>query len=579
MSQDSITFTSRGDLPPTPDGLTGLLVECAPDATWVPRGAFPITDLLGSSARAKSAGATLLQKLLEREPEFDGVRHMYALKEILIHAATDAYRALNLHGFLQKHGIANCVFRSPTPIAQSLTRIGEWTATPYNISIPRAPNRNPMGATLGHVRRNGLGGLWQVPTLGLHRLLPLTSRVLLHRRHAQGDPGAWWFYSTFYTFTNIGLAYEKSLRCKFHYMIADPGSAEKPLKRSRRDWTEIYGYLSPSQIPSGRELGRIRQQLVEHLLGMRLSDEELLVRNIMMESAEFKLFLERLLPLGCLQARAFDKWFERERPALLVVGNESQEGYLLQKARTVGLRTLLLQHGILGDFYQATEHSADVLVVRGEFWRKFVSEKSRERCVVLNCESPEANTAGAPGRELLFVTTDYTYHRLFHLEDLVDILRECVRVAAQLDRTLLIRIHPRESTALYRQILERLSSEGFNANLEFSQGPELDRAISRSAVAVLYSSTVFLDCLRLGVPIVSFDWHDFAYKEQLKQYGVFNFAENLKHLNDLLVDGLTNRLKPATNYDDFLAPTSVEAIHAFFEAAPSGFRMDRPLFR
>jgi hypothetical protein len=569
MRRESITFLSRGDSLTALEGLVGLLVECAPDVRWLPPEPVGLTELLGPVEKAKRAGAALVHKLLQGEPQFDGVRHLYALKEILIQAATEAYRALHLHCWLQRQGIKECRFHSPNPIAHSLRQIALRTGGSYVISEPPPPKKRLISAVSAYVHRTGREGLAQIPRLTLHRLLPLVSRAALHRKYATGEQGAWWFYSTFYTFTNIGLAYEQSLNRKFRYMIADPGSAEKPLKNAHRDWTEIYAYLNPSQIPSESELKRIRQELRTHLLGTALSENEQLVRHLLMESADFSLVLERLMPLGCLQARAFDKWIECERPAMLVVGNDAQEGYLLQKARTAGLRTVLLQHGILGDFYQLTEHSADVLAVRGEFWREFVSEQSSKRSVVLNCKSREQTARGTSGRDLLFVTTDYNYHRAFHLEDLADILRECVRAAVESERTLVIRIHPRESSALYRQVVERLASEGFRTEVKFSQGPGLDDVISNSAVAVLYSSTVFLDCLRLGVPIVSFDWHHFAYKDQLKHHGVFAFAENLENLHSLLRDGLSGRLTPVGNYDDFLAPVSEEAIKTFFEGAVS----------
>ena len=570
MRQESITFLSRGDSPAALDRQVGLLIECAPDAGWLPRESVGITELLGPNEQAKRDAAALTHKLLQGEPQFDGVRHLYALKELLIRAASEAYRALHLHRWLRQHGIRECVFRSPDSVAHFLRQIESRTGRSCVISEPQPAGNRFVAAISAHIRGTGREGLAQIPRLVLHRLFPLASRVALYRKYVGGEPGAWWFYSTFYTFTNIGLAYEQSLGRKFRYMIGDRGSAEKPLEHARRGWSEIYAYLSPAQIPSQNELKRIRQALRTHLTGVALSEEELLVRDLLMESADFHLVLDRLIPVGCLQARAFDKWVEQERPAMLVVGNEAQEGYLLQKARAAGLPTVLLQHGILGDFWQVTEHSADVLAVRGEFWREFVSQESRRRCVVLNCKSPEPAVIKTTGRDLLFVTTDYMYHRSFHFEDLVDILRVCVRAASESKRTLVIRIHPRESSATYHQVLERLAHEGFRADVQFSQGPGLDAVISNAAVAVLYSSTVFLDCLRLGVPIVSFDWHDFAYKDQLKRHGVFAFADSLSHFHALLLDGISGKLAPAKNYDDFLAPAADRTIRDFFAGIASG---------
>jgi len=63
----------------------------------------------------------------------------------------------------------------------------------------------------------------------------------------------------------------------------------------------------------------------------------------------------------------------------------------------------------------------------------------------------------------------------------------------------------------------------------------LDSLLANTAVAVTYSSTVFLDCLRHGIPIISFDWHDFAYKSLIEEHNVFHFARDLADLESLAI--------------------------------------------
>lgn len=566
MSSDSITLIVAGD-PLTPiEGKAGLLIECASDAGWVPAGAASLHELLGPPEESKRIAADLVHGLLDGEPSFEGVRHLYTFKESLIRAAAEAVRAVRLYGWLQEQGISRCIFRSHSLFAQLLRGIARHRGTTLEVLEPPEAIFPLPKRIADYLRATGKRGLGAIPRLALHRITPLLSRVLLYRREQPKNEHRWWFYSTFYTFTGIGLAYERALTSKFTYLIGDPGSAERPLEYAGRPWTEIYAYVRPRQIPSVRELQQIRDQLKAHLLRVPLSKDEDLIRQLLMSSVELNEILYRKLGIGILHVRAFDRWCNRERPELLVVGNEVWEGYLLQKARANGIPTLLLQHGVLGDFYQVTEHSADLLLVRGRFWLEFISPASQRRSVILNCASPAVSKKMEKGRDLLFVTADYFVQKLFHLEDLTDILRECVRAASQAKRSLVIRVHPRESSALYQEIIRKIAKEGLQADVRYSTGHGLEETISASAVAVLYSSTVFLDCLRLGVPVVSFDWHHFAYKDQLRRHGVFAFARNLQHLQSLLLKGLNYELAPSVNYGDFVASASDEEVAAFFEA-------------
>ena len=124
-----------------------------------------------------------------------------------------------------------------------------------------------------------------------------------------------------------------------------------------------------------------------------------------------------------------------------------------------------------------------------------------------------------------------------------------------------------EQIGYYRNIVEKLCLElTLHAEIEYSQWQGLDAVLSNTAVAVTYSSTVFLDCLRRGIPILSFDWHDFAYKSLIEQHGVFHFAKDLADLERLAGEALAGGLATKSDYERFLAPTSQQEISEFFQS-------------
>lgn len=102
----------------------------------------------------------------------------------------------------------------------------------------------------------------------------------------------------------------------------------------------------------------------------------------------------------------------------------------------------------------------------------------------------------------------------------------------------------------------------------FSSGSGLEEVLRSSAVAVTYCSTVFLDCLRLGIPIISFKWHDFSYKSLLESHSVFNFAQSLAELEQLVGKGLRGELPVLDSYHQFVAPTESSSLADFFEKVP-----------
>jgi len=569
---NTISFFTAGDELPADPILTGLLVEHASDAPWLPSEHVSMTELLGDPEEAKVQGAALLKKILEGEPEIDGVRHLYALKEPLIHAAAKGYRTLHLHRWLVEHQISECRFGSANWVSQNLREFRDFMGGRYAIHEGSPANTRGANRLYRYVRETGSEGLSDIPRIALQTRFPLLSRVMLQRNRQASEPGETWFYSTFYTYTKIALEYERSLQSRFRFLISDRGSPEIPLRDEGRDWSELCAYVLRSQLPSRRAIANVRQTLAEHIDEVTLSEEESIIRELVKHSQEMKDFFQWQIKIGLLENQAFDRWHAREKPRLLVVGNDSFEGYFLQRAHKAGLPTLMLQHGIFGDFYQLTEHSADMLLVRGKFWQEFISSESQKKSLVANCVSPGLSGGQErTGQDLLFVSVHYKSIPAYHVNDLEDILRTAAKAAVQCNRRLTIRVHPRETPTIYESILSKIATEhNLRPEVAFSTGPTLEQAIRGSAVVMLHSSTVFLDCLRCKIPIVSFDWHHFAYKRGIETHRVFSFARDLSHLEELLMAGLKGELKPSLEYQDFLAPTSEPEIRQVFSAAANG---------
>src|SRR5206468_10570573 len=77
--------------------------------------------------------------------------------------------------------------------------------------------------------------------------------------------GGLWFYSTAYTFTQIGLLYEEYFPGAFKFLIENAATGGRALREAGRPWTSCYDYVSLAMAPSKREARQAADALTEHI--------------------------------------------------------------------------------------------------------------------------------------------------------------------------------------------------------------------------------------------------------------------------------------------------------------------------
>jgi hypothetical protein len=554
-------------------GPVGLLFECAPDS-WVRRrhpSAPLMSELIGEFEAIKRQAHELASTLLAGEPLLRGVAQLRIFEEIVIRELQYALHTIHLGRQLNALGIRRCRFLKPSRFARGLADLERFGDRGFDVDIPvgrqPAPVVRSLANSLQRLRQSRFAGAQLREELGLvlERVDPFhRRRALLPRRVRK--VGGLWYYSTAYTFTKIGLLYEPHLPAPLEFLIEDQATGGRALRESGRRFVSIYEFASWADAPKNREIRDAVAALSAHIADVPLQGDDAMARMLFIRSAFMRTFLGRLLPAGLFSTTLFERWIESARPDAVIVGNPVFEGYALQAARRRGIPTILLQHGILGDFCQFVDPPADHYVVRGEFWREFLAAPARQRACVLNPSPtvPETHVSRTDDATLVFVSAPYGMQEFFDERDLDEILSVMITAAHETGRDLVIRVHPLEPVAYYRKrvgaLLARVAG---TPTVSYSQGPGLDDVLRRAAVAVTFSSTVFLDCLRHGVPIVSFDWHDFSYRKQVERWGVFRFARDLAHLKLLIEDAVAGRLLPfKDNAEPFLAATPDATLRA-----------------
>ena len=559
----------------------GVPFEVAPDSALSARltGALPLARLIGDFEDKKIQAHALARRLLADEPVLRGVRQLGVFEEVVIRELQRGFHLLHLHDQLLASGIDECVFAEPANLGSELATLAQVLGAKLRVTTagPR-PNAAVSSLKRSWRRLRASGLAIQALRTELHQLLERMDPF--HRRHAfRRNKQQWrhndiWFYSTALTFTDIGLLYEPYFPRSLRFLVESPRTGGKPLHEIGRPYVSLYDFADNEFVPAASELRTARGLIERHLTNAAVTGGEKILRDLFVRSAFFQDFLGRHLPYGLFVTRVFERWLDVAQPAALVVGNPVFEGPALTLAQRRGVPTLVLQHGVLGDFCQFVDPPADHYVVRGAFWRDFLAPPVRPRALVLNPPEPGPATPqqSSSRRSILFLTSPYSMQEFWNEADLDDILRSLVATAASERVELVIRVHPLEQVAKYRVRLEALFDKTLDGvDVTFSQGSGLHSVLSRAAVAVTYSSTVFLDCIKLGVPIVSFDWHHFSYKRQIEEYGVFHFARSLAHLRELLSAALRGTLQGYRGtIEPFLADSSAEAIRFGLDQAIRG---------
>jgi len=552
-------------------GTVGLLCEFAADSPWArqARTCYGPEELLGSVDAALHSVYPLVTKLLEGAPRPEGFPPLSVFEETLLEQLSYILQAFQLDRWISEGKFTICRFGSYSAWLDRLRQVQKVTQSGYEI-VAELP------VLQSSAQSRALKRLWSSRPGAqefFRRVTPLWSRCMsgLPRRATKVPQGGIWFYSTAYNYTKIGLEYEPYLPKPMNYLVEDPATGGKRLREVGREWHPLYAWARVSDIPSPLSVRSMGKKFTTAISAVPLSERDSALRAVLLKSEWWHLFITRWLPFLIFNGRVLQRWYESVMPEMIVVGNAGFERALLLHENVRRVPVVMLQHGIMHWVYGVTDEPVDAFLLRGPFFQRCLNERLRRKTVILNFpQNPKTDVPKQPEKardSILFITTPYDVPELFHREDLRDILRTLLRVSHASGRRLVIRVHPMEKISTYQQSVTKLEQElGLQADVNYSQGPGVEEVLGRSCVAVLYFSTMFLDCMRHGIPIVSFGWHWFPNKPRFEEERIFNFARDLQDFEALLRQGIKGKLNlRRTGIEEFLSPAKPQNISIFLK--------------
>jgi hypothetical protein len=551
-------------------GNVGMLCEFPEDSEWLKAAEhwYGPQEMLGSPDEALSIAFSVVSKLMAALSDIKELPVLSIFEEPLLEQISYAVQAFHLDRWIGLHGFSECRFEGYSPWLDRLRRVRCLSSFSYRLM-------GDVSFTESGWMRRGAGRLWKArsrPGEVLRRAAPIVSRYASATRTREmagkAPRGGIWFYSTSYNYTKIGLEYETYFPQPVHFLVEDPTAGGRCLSERGRSFYPLYSWSRASDIPSRVEVRDIAQRIVAAARSVPLSEDEDRLRTVLLKSDWWDQLLQRRLPFLIFHERVLQRWCEAITPEMLVVGNAGWERALLQSRQARNIPSILLQHGVMHWVYAVADQPVTAFLLRGRFFQRVLNDRLRSKTVLCNYPQENGATVEATAKlrgDILFITTPYDVPALFHTAELREILGCLLRVCGNCRRRLVIRVHPLERVSSYHSLVEELQpTSGTQAEVAYSQGPGVEEVLTHSSVAVLFSSTMFLDCLRHGIPIISFGWHWFPNKRHYEEAEIFNFAGSLGHLEELIHKGIAGELRSRHDgLEAFMAPMKPEHISHF----------------
>jgi hypothetical protein len=249
------------------------------------------------------------------------------------------------------------------------------------------------------------------------------------------------------------------------------------------------------------------------------------------------------LPLLTTLTSCWEKYLDQAEPRLVVMAHQwGIEGWFTQIARRRGITVLQVMHGVLGGhLYTQTPILSSTLVVCGNFWRDLWREDQRSKILVNNPEGwiqKGARQKSTVRRSLTFFSWPISQSPFYNFYELMDgFIHIFERIAKGKKYRINIRVHPGENPfdfiQRWRHLYGSLPSE-----IHLTKDDPLSQTLADTDVALMFRSTVMLNCMANNIPVVIPGWIDFGWNKALKKVSGIHLADDFNDLEERLIEYL-----------------------------------------
>lgn len=368
--------------------------------------------------------------------------------------------------------------------------------------------------------------------------------------------GGTWYYSSYVNFSRA-LARHAETTVEQPRWVINNHSARSGLP-SNAHWHYLWQFRVAR--PNGREREALLRRAREAVSEVEGNVGGLPPRELAGEVSVVQELLSHTLPNVLATIDLMIAFFERVRPQSLWIAQQyGGEGTMAQIARRYDTPVVQVQHGLLDQYYGQAPIYSDRFLVWGSFWKELVNPQEQHKVEVVNPGSDVTRAAptqpdSAP-RVTFFTTPLHHVPPLWNPQvaqwETVTLLERLREAGYRVN----VRVHPADHTATWREAWKRHCGH-VPPDVYFDKGGSLERVLARTDVGLVFFSTVFLNCIASGIPVVSLGWYPLVWRGRLERKNLIHFVDSLEEAMTVIERLAQEPVVPDARR--VLAPTSQE---------------------
>ena len=223
-------------------------------------------------------------------------------------------------------------------------------------------------------------------------------------------------------------------------------------------------------------------------------------------------------------------------------------------AKSMGRRAVYCYHGALDGGLLFKKSCADFHLVKGEMERDYMLQVSdvKPEQVEIAAPTEDRSDAGRVGfadsatAEIVFFSQPYEVVGGRGGEIYLEILRPLVAVARELNRKVIVKLHPFESVRGRTRLLKSFLSVDEFERVQVSRAPASE-ILPRTFLGIGLDSSVAVECAQREIPYFMCGWLDFngfGYMRQFARFGVgvlLNTPDEILSIQQRLADFVPDR--------------------------------------
>jgi hypothetical protein len=400
------------------------------------------------------------------------------------------------------------------------------------------------------------------------------TRIGCRMPYPQVQKGGITFFSSYLNNTRALSPFAELMCRPANWLLTNNSSLRGLPRKGKRNYSWIWQF--PARKASWPEL---TNEELQHKEGVDSKEFDLL-RAWTTISPTLKNWnsVERSLLVTLTQC--WETYLEEAEPRLVVTANQwGIEGWFTQIAKRHNIPVLQVLHGVLGGYlYTQTPIISDLMVVPGEFWRKLWPGDQQHKILV--CNPRNSKVVKKKGNALQKrVVTFFSWPLLLapsqNYSELMDgFIHIFHKLVSEGTCRIIFRAHPLENPSDFVRRWSRFYGP-LPPEVEISKIESLSQILSETDVALMFRSTVMLDCLVNIIPVVMPGWIDFGWNQALDGLPNVFLAPDFSELQSRVMEWLNE--PPLTDErlrEYFIAPpgkgreTLFSALDSLF--SPSG---------